>query len=319
MLRNTLWHWMGLLLCAIAAGLFRMYPAIPQVRGATELAFAPDRDGQYTFDTGTLRGRLRAEGKSQGLTSVVHVPSGTRLDRSLGLCGHYRVFTENKRYGTAAWDWPSTSQLRPDGAVTTVWPATDHRPFTMTATYRWKDPQTLDVTTTVTAKQDLSGFESFFASYFEQTFPSPCVYVSEHPDARGGPGFLSARHVFGQWQMFPRDETVLPLIRDGRWTREPHPVDWTLMPHLAAPLCLRRSAAGDVTVVLMAPPEDCFAIATPYAGEGHYSLYLSLFGRDVRAGQTAMARARLIVATGASDDDLVTLHRQYVSELERKR
>lgn len=318
MLCNTLWRRMRLLLCIIAASLAWMHLAIPQVCSATELAFTPDRDGQYTFDTGALRGVLRPGGKSQGLASVVHIASGTRLDRSLGICGHYRVFTRNKRYGTAAWDWPSTSQLRPDGAVTTVWPATDQRPFTMTATYRWSDPSALDVTTIVTATEDLSGVESFLASYFEQAFPLPCVYVSERPDARDGPGFLPARKAFGQWQMFPRDETVLPLIRDGRWSQEPHPVDWTVMPHLAAPLCVRRSAGGDLAVVLMAPPEDCFAIATPYAGEGHYSLYLSLFGQDIKAGQTATARARLVVATGASDEDLVTLYHQYVNELARE-
>jgi len=290
----------------------------PRTCVAAGLRFSSDPNGQFTFDTGVLKGILRPSGKSRGLAGVVHVPSGTRLDRSVGICSHYRVFTSNKRYGTAAWDWPSTSQLRPDGSVQTVWPVTDERPFTMTATYRWADPQTLDVETVVTAREDLRGFESFLASYFEPAFPSPCVYVRERPDAPDGPGFLSAKKAFGTWQMFPRNAAVLPLIRDGRWTREPHPVDWVIMPALAAPICLRRHTTSPLAVTLMAPPADCFAISAPYAGEGHYSLYLSLFGRDIEAGQTVTACTRLIVTTGASDDDIVASYRRYISERARE-
>ena len=33
-------------------------------------------EGEYVFDTGFLRGKIRAGGKSRGLSSVVHIPSG---------------------------------------------------------------------------------------------------------------------------------------------------------------------------------------------------------------------------------------------------
>ena len=46
---------------------------------------------------------------------------------------------------------------------------------------------------------------------------------------------------------------------------------------------------------MLAPSADCFGIATPYEGEGHYSTYLCLFGRDLRAGESAVARVRLRV------------------------
>ena len=130
------------------------------------LAFLANDRGEYTFDTGVLRGTLRQEGRPRGLSSVMHVPTGTRLDRSLGICSHYRVFTTNHRYGTAAWDWPGTSKRLADGAVQTTWPEAADRPFEMTAVYRWKDPQTLDVETTVTARKDLLKFESFLAHQF---------------------------------------------------------------------------------------------------------------------------------------------------------
>jgi hypothetical protein len=188
----------------------------------------------------------------------------------------------------------------------------------MTALYHWKDPQTIDVETTVTAHKDLGKFESFLASYFEEAFPTPCVYVREDPEAQGKPGFLSAKKTYGDWQMFPRDDRVLPIIRDGRWGLQPNPVAWTIMPRLAAPIGLRRGTPDSLTAILMAPPQDCFAIATHYEGESHYSLYLSLFGRDLKAGETAKAHTRLVIATSVSDEQTIALYQQYVKDLSGK-
>jgi hypothetical protein len=65
----------------------------------------------------------------------------------------------------------------------------------------------------------------------------------------------------------------------------------------------------------MAPLEDCFAMSTPYAGEGHYSLYLSLFGRSVLAGQVATARARLVIADAPTDAQILSLYKSYMKDL----
>ncbi len=279
------------------------------------LRFLANDGGGYTFDTGVLRGMLRQDGKPRGLSSVVHVATETRLDRSVGICSHYRVFTTNHRYGTAAWDWPGTSKRLADGTVQTTWPEAADRPFEMTALYRWKDPQTLDVETTVTARKDLRKFESFLASYFDEAFPSPYVYVNENPEAENKPGLLLARRFYGNWHMYPRDAEVVHILHDGRWQIEPNPVEWTIMPPVAAPVCLRRSAGKNLTVLLMSPPRDCFAIATPHESETHYSLYLSLFGRDLKAGETAKARTRFVVAADISDTQVLALYRQYLNAL----
>jgi hypothetical protein len=294
-----------LLFAGLAAG---------QERSA-QLAFVANDKGEYTFDTGVLRGTLRQGGKSLGLAPLIHVPTGARLDRSMGILSFYRVFTTGKRYGAGAWDWPSTAKLLPDGAVQVVWSEAADRPFEMTALYRWKDPQTIDLETTVTARKDLSRFESFLAAYFSEAFPTPCVYVRENPEAQGKPGLLPAKKTYGDWQMFPRDEQVLPIIRDGRWGLQPNPVNWTIMPHLAAPLAVRRGAGSGLVAVLMAPSDECFAVATPYAGEGHYSLYFSRFGLDLKTGRTAKSHTRLIMAAGISDERALALYRAYTKEL----
>ncbi len=282
---------------------------------ADKLRFSSPVEGQYVFDTGVLRGELRQAERTIGLTSLVHVPSGTRLDGTYGIFSYYRVFTTNKRYGHAAWEWPCASKLLPDGTVQIFWPADANRPIEMSATYRLSGPNTIDLETAVKAQQDLPQFEVFLASYFRETFPVPCVYVRENPEAQGKPGLLTAKKSLGAWQMFPRDSQVLPLIRDGRWKQEPNPVEWVIMPYMAAPVGVRRSAATGPAAILMAPPEDCFAISTPYEGEGHYSLYMSLFGRDIKAGQKAKARSRLVIAAGASNEQVLDLYKEYVKEL----
>jgi hypothetical protein len=258
---------------------------------------------------------LREAGKGLGLSSTVHVPTGTTLNGAYGILSYYRVFTTNKRYGTAAWGWPGTSKLLPDGAVQVTWPEGNDRPFEMVAIYRFRDGSTLDVETIVKPGRDLSKFEVFLASYFHEAFPLPQVYVAASPEAEGKPAFLTARKSFGNWQMFPRNDDVVPIIRDGRWKKEPNPVDWKIMPRMAMPIALRRGTEAAPTAILMAPPDDCFAIATPYEGEGHYSMYFSLFGRDIRAGQTARARLRLVVANTSSDLEILGLYRKYMKYL----
>jgi hypothetical protein len=283
--------------------------------GRSSLAFTANPDGGYEFDTGVLRGRLREAGKGLGLTSAVHVPTGTTLNGAYGILSYYRVFTTNKRYGTAAWSWPSISKLLPDGTIQVTWPEADDRPFEVIAVYRFRGNSTLDVETIVKTGKDLSKFEVFLASYFHESFPLPQVFVT--PDAKivGKRIFMTAKKSFGNWQMFPRNYDVVQIIRDGRWEKEPNPVDWKIMPPIAKPIALRRSSKAAPTAILMAPPDDCFAISTPYEGEGHYSLYFSLFGCDIKAGQTARARLRLVVTNVASNREILNLYKKYMEDL----
>lgn len=292
-----------------------MTSAAEQINVAPKLVFTQSKDGGYEFDTGILRGRLRGAGKDLGLTSAVHLPTDTKLSGEYGILSYYRVFTKNKRYGHAAWDWPSTSKLLPDGAVQVIWPEAEDRPFEMFAVYRFRNSFTLDVETIVKAGKDLSKFEVFLASYFHETFPIPQVYVAACPETEGNPAFLTAKKSFGNWQMFPKNDDVLPIIRDGRWHKQPNPVDWKIMPQMAKPIALRRGSDSTPTVILMAPPEDCFAISTPYEGEGHYSMYFSLFGRDIDAEQAARARLRLVVTSAATEQLILDLYQQYMKDI----
>ncbi len=307
----------GLLIAVAGLAFTLLAGSVPDASGqaavkASTLAFVAGGTNGFTFDTGVLRGKLRAGGSARGLSDVEHIPTGKRLDRSMGLFGHYRVFTANRRYGAAAWDWPGEASLQADGSVESRWPATSERPFELRATYRWTAASALDVVTTVQAKANLSNFESFLASYFAPSFTNSRAYIAELPGQPGVAGFLTAEPSLGTWLMFPRDEAATAVFRDGRWKLPPNPVEWVAMPRLAKPLGLRRDPATGLTAVIMAPAGDAFALCTPEQTEGHYSMYLSLFGRDLKAGETAQARARLVIGTGLSNADALKAYTELV-------
>jgi hypothetical protein len=297
---------------AVALGMCGMSSVQAQGRPSVtgKLAFFASGTNEFTFDTGVLKGKLRAGGKSTGLSSVVHVPTGLTLDSSMGLFGHYRQFSTNKRHSDAAWYWPSDASLRPDGSVEAHWPSAEDRPFELRAVYRWAAPNILDLETTVHAKTNLAKFESFLGSYFSEGFTNACVCVRTNRQQWFEPPDKS----YGIWQAFPRDDQAAAMIQDGRWTYPPSPVDWVIRPCLAKPLGIRRSQANDLSAVFMSPPRDCFAVMTPEEANSHRSMYLSLFGQDLKAGETARARARLVIGTKLSGDAIDKLYSTYLRQ-----
>ncbi len=285
----------------------------PQASEVSRLRFQGDGTSGFSFDTGELRGKLRASGRSKGLSSVVHLRSGVTLDSSMGLLSHYRVFTSNKRYGEAAWAWPSEAALLSDGAVSVRWPPAPERPFELRAVYRWADARTIDLETTVQALTNLSGFESFLASYFSEGFTNSLVLTQ--PGDGKSKRFMPVVSANGVWQAFPRDEHAVQMLRDGRWTHPPNPVDWVIMPPLASPLGYRQHQVSGLQAVLMSPRQDCFAILSPFETDKHRSMYLSLFGRDLKPGEIASARVRLVIAVGEGEETPEMLYARYLRDL----
>lgn len=269
---------------------------------AADLGFHPAEGGAFRFDTGVLKGTLRNEGRSIGLLPVVHVSTGIEMARSMGLFGVYRVFSDGRRYGNGMWSWPSEA-TEGGGAVAVRWPADADRPFEMQAVYRWAGPDTLDLAISVRPARELRGFETFLAAYFGERFNRASALV------KGG-RLLEADRARGAWQMFPRDKRAVALIRDGRWKLPPNPVDWAVRPEFEWPVAVRREPQG-LAAVIMAPARDCFAVAMPEQEDTHYSIYLSLFGRDLKKGARARARARLALVHSPGERQIRQMYRDY--------
>jgi len=292
--------------------------------GPPNLAFKPAGEGLYDFDTGTFRGRLKVDGKYQGIYPMVDCDSKMELVHPPGIFSFYRVFERSKRWGATARDWPTQAKLLPDGAVEVRWPAAADHPLEIVGVYRWKTPDTIDLEIAVKPQHDMPRFELFMSSYFTKTFRAS-VYLKPEGEKEATPRFVPVDRKpqsTGAYVMFPRDDEAVQMIRDGRWKLGSNPVDWAIERWLASPMVLRRDSSHGLAALMMCPPGDCFAIsspwnpATPEAG-GYRSVYLSLFGRDLRAGQTSQARCRLVIAHQLTDPQAVERYAEYVRETKR--
>lgn len=277
--------------------------------GEQGLRFVAEGKG-FRFDTGMMSGKLHAEGRSQGLSEVKLAGMPGVVSTSMGLFSHYRLLDDRNRYGGGAWDWESEAGLTAEGAVEVRWREDEAHPFSMGATYRWVAADTLELATRVTARRELKRFEVFLASYFSG-FDRAYVWGHEGAVER----FLEAVEKDATWHLFPRSSEVVPWVQDGRWKREPNPVAWTIRKPFALPLAMRVDAGLEVGAVVMADPRGCFAVATPFGAEAHRSLYLSLFGRDFKEGETAEVRARLVIAHRLGEGRVLDRWRLFAKEL----
>ena len=67
------------------------------------------------------------------------------------------------------------------------------------------------------------------------------------------------------------------------------------MPKFALPLAIRRDPHPGLTVIVMTQCDECFGIFKPYGEASHISNYMSSFGHDIEAGESASAHSRLVV------------------------
>jgi hypothetical protein len=288
------------------------------------LSFREAGEGVFSFDTGQLKGKLQVNGKSEGIVSLVDVKSDVEIAKGgdLGMFNFYRLLSPAKRYGEMAWTWPKTAKLLPDGAVEVHWPAHEEHPVEMTATFRWKTPDAIDVETVVKPQRDLPKFELFIGSYFAAGFRGS-VYVSPTRHAPGEPKFMAgdvSPLLEGAYLAFPRDLQATQLLYDGRWEQGKNPVHWAMTRFIAAPLAMRRDDKSGVTAVLMSRPKDCFGIECSYNMDkpdgvsGHFSTYLSMFGEDLKSGQPARAVIRLVAGKDISPGRAVELYQQFLQD-----
>ncbi len=277
----------------------------------------------FDFDTGVLRGQLRLDGKGQGIASMVHIPSGVEMaygGPTVGIFSYYRMFSTDTRHGEDLRRMPTVSRLLADGAVEVRWLPDSKLPVELSAVYRFSGADTLDLETTVVALRDLPRFEIYLSSYFSKNFRT-AAYVKPSRHGTGSPELLSVDVnplVEGSYLIFPRDADAVRMIFDRRWDFPPSPVHWSVTRWMAGPLGVQRDPTSGVAALIMAPPKDCFAVAMPYNKTppdnvaGHHSTYLSLFGKDLKKGEKARARSRLVVVRKETDEEMIGRYKEYV-------
>ena len=224
----------------------RTYPsAAAEQRGPSQLAFHRAA-GELHFDTGLLKGTLGEGGKALGLRPVTHVASGVQIAGAFGILSPYRMLTSDARFGTAAWDWASKSEVLADGAARVRWSPDKEHPLEMTGVYRWSADDTLDLDLTVKPQRDLRRFELFLASYFNG-FPASLACVQQAASASGAGQFMEAVKAGGDWQTFPRDDAAAAIYRRRSLESpaEPGNVEDDAPPGRAVGFAARRGKRAD--------------------------------------------------------------------------
>ncbi len=290
------------------------------------LSFEAAGDRLFDFNTGAVKGTLRGNGQYQGISSLIDVATGKELARSAGIFSYYRALSTDHRWDGDARDWPMTAVLLPDGAVQIDWPAHEEHPFEMTATYRWASPTTLDLETVVRPQQAMSRFEIFLSSYFDLNFKA-IAYAQPTRPAEGPAEFIMADVnplVRGSYLAFPTSSQTAQMFFDRRWAPENGLVPWAVPRVLGAPLAIKRDVESDITFVLMSRPEDCFALSMSYNMEppldgiaNHGSVYMSLLGKDIEAGESARAHVRMVVERDLSNERALEYYEQYAAQQHR--
>lgn len=266
------------------------------------------------FENDLVHGRYLAAGHYQGMRSLVHRPSGIEVaagERLPGLVAPYRVFANGRRYGDVR-DRQARMELTSDGVAITH-AADAENPLDVVSRYSWNG-NTLDVHYTITLHADMRAFEIGVASYLSAGFRA---YVSRQSNEWGETAAkivpVDVNPLTDVYALFPRDETALKTIFDGRWDLPPYPVRYAVPAYFAQPMAWRRHAASGVVAVGMADPQACYAVCIPVnnpaevpdPANGYQGVYFYLFGRDLRQGETVRTRVRWIVGQGMSDEEIL--------------
>ncbi len=283
-----------------------------------------DSGDRFDFETQQIQGTIRLDGAYHGVTRLVDKRTGRQvIDPRYSALNLFKLMSVNH-----AMDQPRsmkrTTTHGPNWAEV-KWAATESHKAELTARYEVVEPNAVDVTVTVRSEAAYSGYELFMSSYFDKVL-RPHVHLE--PGTRKAPGLVvpTVNDVFrGTVVVFPRDAHAARLCVDGRWERTERgtpTVQMCPVRHYAHCLAFLVDPDGQLGVVLMARPRDCYAISTRYHADNDadrlttYSAFdLSLFGDDLLPNDERTVRVRLAVTP--LDDELsqpLKLYQAFVAE-----
>lgn len=278
-----------------------------------------DRPGVWSFETSAMKGELSAipDAHLHGVTSLTQKSTGRQIVQGRLFCLHlYRVLTRN-HWLSQCRDAPHTGALE-DGEVVIRWPKESLGPgIEGEARYRVSSENSIDLTVTLrNAERWHRDLELYTSNYFDHSM-SPGLYTmtphrgpvsATNPAAVTQPADNPAtRFCYLVW---PRDIFAAQKFTDGRWEYGTHsPVPWAIGRWFAHPLGFYATRDRRTLAVVMAQPDDCFAVCTTYHSDDpkdgvahHNSLYHSLIGSDAGPRWQRTLRQRLVLTDWTDED-----------------
>jgi hypothetical protein len=303
---------------ALFLGMFAAAPSFP---------FTESKPGDFSFDTGAIKGTIRADGKSQGIVELIDVASGIDVTKKPGYPGVfsvYRLFSGSKRFpdGRSAPHRGALNENRTELRID--WEPSGDNPVVLGAVFTLTDPRSIDLALQLTPRAAAPAYELFLSSYVRAEFRH-FLFVKQtiHAGAKDEPVLLepmASPFTDGCYLAFPRDVGACRALFDGRWQCPPNPVHFAVGRHYAVPILGSRDPTSGLSFLIFARPEDCFALETTYARPGqpdsvadHNSLYLSLGGGDLAPGKPARFLLRASVLTLATHDEALKRYAAWAS------
>jgi hypothetical protein len=267
------------------------------------------------FETTTLAGILDAEGQAANplcnhrIRNLTHRPTQTLLtpDRVADVSSRFglslfRVYARNACLGELR---ATPYAARPlENGVEYAWQPFVGHAVALTCRITIQSPNAIDLDLTLKSYAAYTGYEILLSSYWAPGF-EPGGYVRSGNAPRQIRPHSNEVYA-GQYLFFPQDTQAAGLLTDGRGARGRWCWEQCVGRRYALPMGFFSN--GQVDALLMGRPADVSAVGMSYAGDeqtdpvaGHRGLYLSLFGRDLAAGEAWRTRVRLVVDAFAGD------------------
>jgi len=295
-----------------------------------------DRPGVWSFETDTMKGELSANAQTHqhGITSLTQKSTGRQIVREKLFCLHlYRVLARNQWFSQCR-DLPHAATLEGD-ALVIRWPLTKkpEEPcfapgVEAEARYRVATANAIDLSITLkNTDRWHRDFELFTSNYFDASM-NPGLYTLtpyRGPVSATNPAVLTqpldnpcSRFCYNAW---PRDIFAAQMFLDGRWEYGLHsPVPWALGRWFAYPFGFYATGDRKTLAVVMAQPDDCFALCTSYHSDDpkdgvahHNSIYHNLIGRDIGPGWQRTLRQRLTLTDWEADDAPLKAYQEFLA------
>jgi len=278
-----------------------------------------DRPHTWSFDTDVMCGEVAADAGSHrhGVVSLVQKSTGRQVVQGNLFCLHvYRVLARNQWLSQAR-DVPHEATIEGDELVVR-WQQDALGPgLEAEARYAVSSENSIDLALTLRNRsrwhRDL---ELYTSNYFDLSMAPGLYTVAPFSGAvsAANPPVLTrpadndiSRHCYCAW---PRDNFAARMFTDGRWEHGTHsPVPWAIGRWMAHPLGFYATEDRRTLAVVMAKPQECFAVCTSYHSDDpadgvahHNSLYHNLIGEDAGPGWERTLRQRLVLTEWSADD-----------------
>jgi len=289
---------------------------------------AEETEASFDFQTDEIEGTVRLDGAYHGVTRLVDRRTGRQvIDSRYSALNLFKLMSVNLAMGQPR-TMPRTIETGPAwGQVR--WAATDSHRAEVVARYEIRPPNAIELSVTVKSRGTYAGYELFLSNYFDKTL-RPHVYLEP---ARGKAAAGEAERVLptvndafrGTVLVFPRDAHAARRCVDGRWDRSEQgtpTVQMCPVRRYAHCLAVMADPENSLGVVLMSPPQHCYAVSARYhadADEDRLTTYsafdLSLFGDDLLPGDERTVKVRLaLVPLDAEWQAPLRLYRAFLDE-----